>query len=108
VVIEVDGKALLAAPDGVAVITEQASKEIYLQNHYADDELKFVKEDDVFKASCEQAFLKVRDAASGREKRDARVTDKGKTPSATPYRWKVGIRYTRPGTRNWREKVLKE
>lgn len=109
IVIEVDGKALMAAPDGPAHIQEIASREIRIRNRYDAAEVDFVERDEVYQRSCEEAFVKVRDSASARERHDGKATDRGKNASAMPYRWKVGVRYTRPLSRGWGERsILKE
>jgi hypothetical protein len=108
VVIEIDGKALIAAPDGPVFIRERAIQEIRLTKRYDEEEMKFVEKDSTFTASCENAYLKVRDACSGREWHEAKVTDKGKTPSHAPYRWSVAIHYERPGTRGMFNRLMKE
>jgi hypothetical protein len=108
IVIEIDGKALLAAQDGPAFVKAQALQEIRLQSHYDEHEMEFVEKDETFIESCEKAYLKVRDAASGREWKDAKVADKGETPTHAPFRWKIGIHYERPGTRGWLDREMRE
>lgn len=107
-VIEVDGRTLSTAPDGVAVIREQALRELRLRRHYDDTEAELVAADTLFTRSCETAYLRVRDAASRREWREGKLSDRGKVPSATPFRWRIPIRYARPRTRGFTERPVRE
>lgn len=107
VVVEVDGRTLLTSGDGVAVIREQALREIQLRHRYDDVEAGIVNDDPLFHRSCETAYLRIRDAASRREWREGKLTDRGKVPSAVPYRWRVPIRYNRPHTRGRLERERK-
>ena len=101
---EVDGRTLMSAPDGVEVIREQALREIRLRHHYDEPELAIVAEDPVFTRSCEGAYLRIREAASRREWREGKLSDRGKVPSALPFRWRVPVHYSRPKTRGFRDR----
>lgn len=99
--IEIDSKELVSAPDGVAFIRERAVKEIKLTKQYDEEEMAFVEkdEDGVLAESCRKSYLGVRDSASSREQREARLQDKEKPVTHAPYRWNVKVAYSKPGTR---------
>lgn len=110
VVIEVDSKSLLEAPDGPAYLRDAALREIELTRRYDRGEMELVRSDPshTLEESCRRQYLRVRQAASSREMKEARVQDRGKPVTHRPYRWRVAIHYERPATRNWRDRVRRE
>ena len=118
VVVELDGKAVAEAPDGVAYVREIALRDIRLRYRYDEGEMAAVARDPVLNRSCESAYLRVRDRASTREWRDAKMRDRYElaraknegreaghysrlpaNPSSAPFRWSVPIHFSRPETR---------
>lgn len=97
--LELDGHELMQAPDPSVVVKEAALREIALRHHYDGGEMEIVENDELLSRSSEAVALKVREAARAREWRDAHVADKGRTPTAAPFRWRVKVHFTRPETR---------